>query len=315
MTDSKTNSICNDEWSPERQMQEVARRWDFYREMENHQDVSFKPLPDDVIVAVPRKCGTTWLLHICHQIRMQGAEPDFEYQTNVITWIEEAERAYNVDPATMQQPASPRILATHLPYPLVPKGGKIIYCFREQKDALVSAYHYLNSFFSLKGRVSLSNLALSVMQQVEKNLNDLLLWWEHRHDDEILLIFFEDLLEDHAGRVRQIAKFTGVSCDEDTLAQVVHTTTHTEMARHHKKFDSGIISVEIAKKAGDTLPPESERVGRVRKNGGKSGDGRQLPAEIQLHVDKLWVEIITPKLGFCNLQEMREAWHKEQLLG
>ena len=312
MTDSKMNSVCNDEWSPERQMQEVAKRWDFYREMEC-QEVSFKPLPDDVIVAVPPKCGTTWLLHICHQIRMYGAEPDFECQSNVITWIELAERAYNTDPATMPQPARPRILATHLLYPLVPKGGKIIYCFREPKDALVSAHYYLNSFFSLKGRVSLSNLALSLMQHVEKNLNDLLLWWEHRHDDDIILLFFDDLLEDHAGCVRQIAKFIGVDCNEDTIARVVHTTTHTEMARHHKKFDSGIVSAEIAKKSGDTLLPENERVGRVRKNGGKSGDGRQLPAEIQQHVDQLWLDIVAPKLGFGDLQEMREAWHKEQL--
>ena len=184
-----------DEWSAERKMQEVARRWGFYREMENHQELSFTPLPDDVIVAVPQKCGTTWLLHICHQIRMRGAEPDFKSQADVITWIELAERVYKVDPATMPQPASPRILATHLQYPLVPKGGKTIYCFREQKDALVSAYYHLNSMFLLKGRVLLSNLALSVMPQVEKNLNDLLLWWEHRHDDDILMLFLMTCLK------------------------------------------------------------------------------------------------------------------------
>ena len=173
---------------------------------------------------------------------------------------------YKVDPATMPQPASPRILATHLQYPLVPKGGKTIYCFREQKDALVSAYYYLNSMFLLKGRVSLSNLALSVMPQVEKNLNDLLLWWEHRHDDDILMFFFDDLLEDHAGCVRRIAKFIGVDCDEDTLLRVVRTTTHAEMVHHRKKFYSGAVSIKIAKKFGDTLPPENERVERVRKN-------------------------------------------------
>ncbi len=294
-------------------MQEVARRWEFYREMENHQELSFTPLPEDVIVAVPQKCGTTWLLHICHQVRMRGAEPDFESQSNVVTWIELAERVYEVHPATMPQPASPRILATHLQYPLVPKGGRTIYCFREQKDALVSAYYYLNSMFLLKGRVSLSNLVLSVMPQVEKNLNDLLLWWGHRHDDGILLLFFDDLLEDHAGCVRRIAKFIGVDCDEEALARVIHTTTHAEMARHRKKFYSGAVSTKMAKKFGDTLPPENERVERVRKNGGRSGDGQQLPAEIQLHVDQLWLKIVTPKLGYGNLHEMRKAWHKEHL--
>ena len=112
--------------------------------------------------------------------------------------------------------------------------------------------------------------------------------------------------------MQQIAKFIGVDCDEDTLARVVHTTTHAEMARHHRKFDTHAVAMYVTKKAGDTLPPESERVERVRKNGGKSGDGQQLPAGIQRHVDQLWLDIITPKLGFSNLQEMREAWHKEQ---
>ena len=146
----------------------------------------------------------------------------------------------------------------------------------------------------LKGKVLLSNLTLSVMPQVEKNLNDLLLWWEHQNDDDILMLFFDDLLEDHAGCVRRIARFIGVDCDEDTLIRVVHTTTHAEMAHHCKKFYSGAVSIEIAKKFGDTLPPENERVQRVRKNGGRSGDGQQLPAEIQLHIDQLWLKIVTP---------------------
>jgi hypothetical protein len=51
----------------------------------------------------------------------------------------------------------------------------------------------------------------------------------------------------------------------------------------------------------------------VRKDGGRSGDGQQLPAEIQLHVDQLWLIIVTPKLGYGNLHEMRKAWHKEHL--
>ena len=64
---------------------------------------------------------------------------------------------------------------------------------------------------------------------------------------------------------------------------------------------------------GESLLPESEFVGRVRKDGGKSGEGKQkLPIEIQQRIDQMWQEIVTSKLGFQNLQEMREAWKKEQ---
>ena len=78
----------------------------------------------------------------------------------------------------------------------------------------------------------------------------------------VLLIY---LLEDHAGCVCRIAKFIEVNCDDDTLARVVHTMTHAEMAHHHRKFDTYAIAMYIAKKAGDTLPPESKCVERVHE--------------------------------------------------
>ena len=70
----------------------------------------FTPRPNDV---VPYKSGTTWLMHICHQIRMQGAEPDFEDQTEVVCWIEWNKTVHGVDPDNVTQPAEPCLLATH----------------------------------------------------------------------------------------------------------------------------------------------------------------------------------------------------------
>ena len=302
-------------WTPEQQVQELKRRMKaLTSDTEVHETPPFKPHEDDVIVAVPPKNGTTWLLHICHQIRMQGREPDFKDQTDVMAWIEASEKMFGKDPATQQQPARPRIFITHLPYSLVPAGGRRIYCFRNQKDATISAYYFYNSILSLSGRVSLSVFARAWLRQVEKRLNDLLLWWEHRHDNDLLLLFFDDLKEDHARCVRQIAKFMGVDCDEDVIARVVHTTSHAEMARHHSKFSSRIVATIIAKKIGETPPPESEFTSRVRKSGGKSGEGQQLlPLEVQQRIDQLWQEIVTAKLRFQSLEEMRGAWKKEQL--
>ena len=78
----------NDEvWTPEEQVQELKRRADAIASTLTEKP-SFKPDPDDVIVATPPRNGTTWTLHICHQIRMQGQEPDFEDQNDVIGLIE-----------------------------------------------------------------------------------------------------------------------------------------------------------------------------------------------------------------------------------
>ena len=302
-------------WTPEQQIQELKRRMGAaMSQMMSHEKPAFKPNPDDVTVAMPPKNGTTWMMHICHQIRMKGQEPDFENQLDVMCMLDISETLFGVNPATMVQPASPRLYTTHLPYPLVPEGGKRIFSFRDQKDAVVSAYHFFDSGLALKGRVSLPIFAQAYVQQVEKHIQDLVMWWEHRHDDDVLILFFDNLKEDHAGCVRRIAKFMGVDLDEDAVARVVHTTSHAEMSRQSSKFDTRKLMLKMSKLIGDEPPPEEEFVGRVRKDGGKSGEGKQkLPVEVQQRIDQMWQEIVTAKLGFQDLKEMREAWKKEQL--
>jgi len=40
----------------------------------------YTPRPTDVIVSPPAKSGTTWLLHMAHQLRVGGAEPEYDDQ-------------------------------------------------------------------------------------------------------------------------------------------------------------------------------------------------------------------------------------------
>ena len=303
------------EWTPEHQKRELKRRLEsMVSVMRRENPTNYQPLPDDVIVAVPNKHGTTWLLHICHQIRMKGQEPDFEDQFDVVGWIEASERAFGVDMSTKPQAAKPRVFLTHLPYAQIPAGGKRVYCFRNQKDMVVSAYYFLDSVLLLNGRVSMPVFATAILQRVKNNLNDLLLWWEHRHDDNVLLVFFDDLKEDHEGGVHQIAKFMDVKLDEDAIARVVHTTSHAEMSRQASKFTVRKAIFKIREAFGEACPPslDSEFVSRVRKDDGKSGEGKQkLPVEVQQHIDQMWQDIVTSKLGFKDLKEMREVWRKE----
>ena len=59
------------------------------------------------------------------------------------------------------------------------------------------------------------------------------------------------------------------------------------------------------------MTPETEYIGRVRKDGGRSGDGQQLPSAVAERIDQLWNEIVTSKLGFKTLTEMRNAWRRK----
>ena len=298
-----------DQWTPEQQMLALKYRKLLYFEQ---QPYSFSPLPDDVFIAVPPKSGTTWVSHICHQLRTNGAEPDFEDQDMVVIWMDKAVQCYGLDPSTTKQPTEPRLFKTHLPYPAIPAGGKMIYCFRELKDVLVSHYHFLNTMYVLHGRVALHIFAQYGVEHgiIVKWLEDLLVWWDHRHDNNVLLLFFDDIKEDHTGCVRKIATFIGIECSEELLERVVHTTTHTEMARHSHKFSSPVLLARHLKELGERPPVEI--VGKVRCDGGRSGDGKELPVEVQQYFEEKWTEVVTAKLGYKTLKDMRDAWQKEQ---
>jgi|EP01049_Picozoa_sp_SAG25_P008005 hypothetical protein len=70
---------------------------------------------DDVVVAVPGKSGTTWLMHIAHQIRMGGAPPAFDDQMDVIPWIDPfgPSLAIPTEECMREQCASPRVFKSH----------------------------------------------------------------------------------------------------------------------------------------------------------------------------------------------------------
>ena len=299
-----------DEWTPEQQVLALKYRFTFVMEQ---QPFSFSPLPSDVFIAVPGKSGTTWISHICHQLRTNGAEPDFEDQDQVVIWMEKGVQWFGLDPNTTKQPAEPRLFKTHLPYPAIPAGGKMIYCFRDHKDVMVSAYHFMDTIIALRGRVALPVFAQALVKQdaLVKLLEDLLVWWNHRHDDNVLLLFFDDLKADHAGCVRKIAKFIGIECSEELLERVVRTTTHAEMACHSDKFASAAIAAMHLEQLKER--PPDKIVGKVRRDGGRSGDGKGLPDEVQRYLEEKWSEVVTAKLGFKDLKEMREAWQKEQV--
>lgn len=85
------------------------------------------------------------------------------------------------------------------------------------------------------------------------------------------------------------------------------------MSKHSSKSNAHSLSLALAQQIGEEPDFDAEDyVARVRKDGGKSGDGKLLPHHIQEYYNQQWKEIITAELGFNNLKEMRDAWHKEQ---
>ena len=114
--------------------------------------LAFRPLPTDVLIAPYGKCGTTWLQQVFHGLRTRG-DMDFDDISRVVPWIETAhDLVLDLD---APQRGEPRGYKSHLPYDLIPKGARYIVSIRDPKDALVSAFRFLEGWWFETGSVAI----------------------------------------------------------------------------------------------------------------------------------------------------------------
>ncbi|KAK3263662.1 hypothetical protein CYMTET_27548 [Cymbomonas tetramitiformis] len=196
----------------------------------------FKPRISDVICAIPAKSGTTWVQQICHQIRVKGRPFDFDDQNDIMPWIERASYLLGTD-LNAEHVANPRVFKSHLPYHLVPTGTKKIFCFRNMADTMLSFCKFALPRMGISTARALEFLEMLILTgEVKDRLRDARNWWSHRNDEDVLFIFFEDLLERPREVVTRIGKFMDPSFDDDKLVDlVVDQTNHRAMAAHPTK--------------------------------------------------------------------------------
>ncbi|XP_032071462.1 amine sulfotransferase-like [Thamnophis elegans] len=195
---------------------------------------SFEIRDDDIFVITYPKSGTIWTQNIVSLITYEGHRDG----TENITLIDRAPfLEYNVFHVDLPSRPSPRVICSHLPYYLVPKGlrkrrAKIIYVFRNPKDVLISSYHFhkvaiqietpkdFNIFFEkfLAGKVVCS----SWLDHVEG-------WSAHKGDFNILFLSYEEMKKDLRSSVLKICKFLGRELTEKEVDEVVYKATFDNM--------------------------------------------------------------------------------------
>jgi hypothetical protein len=151
-------------------------------------------------------------------------------------------------------------------------------------------------------------------------LDDLATWWAHRHDPDVLVLFYDSMQRDPAAATAQIAAFMGVP---DTPAGLYETVTaqcsHAAMAATRgpggkDPFSEHNLADVCAVLLG--LRPEDRDVltGKVRKDGGTSGQGKAaLPGWMAEDIRAAWAETIEARFGFSDLDEMIAARDAELL--
>ncbi|XP_014679401.1 PREDICTED: sulfotransferase 1C4-like [Priapulus caudatus] len=57
-------------------------------------------------------------------------------------------------------------------------------------------------------------------------------FWEHKDDDNVLLIYYEDMKKDHEGHVRRIGRFLGRELTDEQVEGIVAHTTFDAMKKN-----------------------------------------------------------------------------------
>nr|BAK03878.1 predicted protein [Hordeum vulgare subsp. vulgare] len=200
----------------------------------------FRPRPTDVLLASFPKTGTTWLKALAFSALNRAAHPpspagaDHPLHRNsphdLVRFLELADQ--DGDGLIYEEVPSPRLLATHVPYSLLPhsitgtddgSGGRIMYVCRDPKDTFVSFWHYHEKTTATLQQMADVGGASEAMPTFEEAFElfcqgqsaegpqwrHTLEYWEAscRSPDKVLFLRYEDLLLDPPGSLRKIAAF------------------------------------------------------------------------------------------------------------
>lgn len=254
------------------------------------QALRVKLRPTDVVISPFGKSGTTWLQQIVHTLRTQG-DMDFDDISRVVPWIETSV-SLGID-LNAEQKANPRAFKSHLDWHKMPKGARYIVSLRDPKDALYSAYRFMEGWFVEPGAIALDDFARNSFIASGNYWTHLLSWWEVRDRPDVLLLAFEHMKDDLPGTIRRVADFCCIPLDGELFALTQEHASLEFMQAHKDRFDD-LMMRELSERAAG-LPPGSDSA-KVRK--GDVGEHKEhIGPEIAAELDDVWRREITAKAG------------------
>ncbi|XP_062859327.1 sulfotransferase 1C1-like [Trichomycterus rosablanca] len=201
---------------------------------------AFQPDPSDLLIATYPKAGTTWTQEIVDLLLHDGdAEVCKRAPTAVRIPFLEIQSPPPIPSGLdlLKTMKPPRVIKTHLPIQLVPKGFwenkcKVIYVARNAKDNLVSYYYFdrMNQTQPEPGPWD---------QYIHKFMRGKLPWgswydhvkgyWREKENRNILYLFFEDIKENPRREILRIMHYLDLSLPDDIINKIVQLTSFEVM--------------------------------------------------------------------------------------
>jgi aryl sulfotransferase len=219
--------------------------------------LAFPFRPGDIVISTRSKSGTTWMQMICALLVFRTTElpAPLAQLSPWLDWLT-AEQQQVYDQLAAQRHR--RFIKTHTPLDGVPIEPAVSYLVvaRHPLDMAVSLYHQGDNINrdrlrELTGtpppstppaartplhswlvrwieRDSDPRTEMDSLPGVLRHLSDA---WQRRHEPNVLLVHYDDLLADLAGQMRHIAAWLGIDVPAERWPALVEAATFAEMRR------------------------------------------------------------------------------------
>jgi Sulfotransferase domain len=218
----------------------------------------------DIIVSVPPKSGTTWMMNIMHQLRA-GGDPDFKDIYVEVPWVEfvqgpEDTREKRLERYRSMPTSQRRIFKTHAAPPMIPyvepgpnaPDVKYVVVVRNPEEAIVSMKPFLEghtrAFFDLwkvpkdeMVRPTFAQFYREVMGKMPVHLmfyGFLATWWALRHNSNVRIVHFSELKRAPERVIPELAEFVGFSPVEEQWPKILEYSSFEWMKKHQGKFEA-----------------------------------------------------------------------------
>lgn len=209
-------------------------------------------LPADVVIAGYPKSGNTWFQNIIaatvYGMNLQETPLDI-----ISILIPDISRAYYHRFTDQTMYFKSHLLPQQ-------KYRKVVYLVRDGRDALVSYYHYSRA---IDKPITWEQLVDTGVRYFGTWQNHVAAWHQNPYQAEMIIMRYEDLLDNMVNELKRFCDFVGIERDEQALRLVQDLTNFQSMQKREDRFgihnfqrDENFVRRGIKGSFQDEMPPE-----------------------------------------------------------
>ncbi len=211
----------------------------------------------DIVISTRSKSGTTWMQMICALLVFQRVDLP-EPLATLSPWLDWKVTPLDEVVATLEAQQHRRLVKTHTPLDGLPLDARATYIVvaRDPRDMYVSLYHQGDNIdrsavrrmlgqpepdhrTAERARPTLARAlrawidddaspqeSMDSIRGVFHHLTDA---WQRRHQPNVVLVHYDDLLRDLDGEMRRLADRLGFEVPEQRWSALVHAATFASM--------------------------------------------------------------------------------------